>query len=203
MTKIEGEQLLLRLYLRNTDKHGLASASDALVEHARRAGLAGATVLRGTSGIDFHGKLLERRKWSLVEHVPVIVEFVDRAEAIVQFLRSSASIVPAATVATLERAHVLVYRSTAPQVAGGMSVPAPVADLATLPEPEELPMQSSTDGQMLRIFIGDSDSYQGQPLATAIVHRAHELGIAGATVLHGVMGFGAASRIHTSRLLEL
>lgn len=56
---------------------------------------------------------------------------------------------------------------------------------------------------LLRIFIGESDHHHGKPLYEQIVLKARELNLAGATVLRGVMGFGAASRIHTAKLLEL
>ncbi len=59
------------------------------------------------------------------------------------------------------------------------------------------------DALLLRIFIGESDRYHGKPLYEQIVLKARELNLAGATVLRGVMGFGAASRIHTAKLLEL
>lgn len=55
----------------------------------------------------------------------------------------------------------------------------------------------------LRIFIGESDQWHGKPLYTAIVETAKKEGLAGATVLHGVEGFGANSRIHTARILRL
>jgi uncharacterized protein len=55
----------------------------------------------------------------------------------------------------------------------------------------------------ITIFIGESDRYQHKPLYAEIVHRAHKQGLAGASVFRGVEGFGAASRIHTSRLLSL
>jgi PII-like signaling protein len=55
----------------------------------------------------------------------------------------------------------------------------------------------------LTIFVGDSDTWHHKPLYTEIVHRAHRAGLAGATVLHGVEGYGASNHIHTTRLLSL
>jgi PII-like signaling protein len=84
--KLEGEQTLLRVHLRNTDKYGWSAATDSLVERAKTRQLAGATVLRGTFGLDVDGKLLESSRWSMIEHVPVIVEFVDIPAKIGAFL---------------------------------------------------------------------------------------------------------------------
>lgn len=64
-------------------------------------------------------------------------------------------------------------------------------------------MKSQSEGQLLRIFIGESDHWEGRPLYEAIVHRARELGLAGATVIRGLEGFGAHSRLHTTRILRL
>jgi PII-like signaling protein len=58
-------------------------------------------------------------------------------------------------------------------------------------------------GKLLRIFIGESDRWHHQPLYEAIVLKARELGLAGATVLRGPMGFGANSRLHTAKILRL
>lgn len=55
----------------------------------------------------------------------------------------------------------------------------------------------------LTIFIGESDQWHRKPLYAEIVHRAHAAGMAGATVLRGVEGFGASSHIHTTRILSL
>ena len=59
------------------------------------------------------------------------------------------------------------------------------------------------EGYLLRIFIGESDKYQGQPLYEWLVLQAQEQGLAGATVLRGLMGFGAHSRIHTFKIERL
>lgn len=206
--KLEGEQTLLRVYLRNTDKHNWFSppAVEELVTRARSHGLAGATVLRGFFGMDLNGRLLETSIWSLVEHVPVIVEFVDHPRAIGRFLAVVSEVVLEG-MATLERGHVLVYRQnrdTADRARMRLEVPGLVEPFSTLPSSEEFPvMKLSEEGQLLRVFIGESDTWQGEPLYRAIVVKARELGLAGATVLKGPMGFGANSRVHTSKLLEL
>jgi len=59
------------------------------------------------------------------------------------------------------------------------------------------------EGQLLRIFIGESDRHDGMPLYQWIVRKARENGLAGATVLRGMEGFGANSRLHTARILRL
>jgi len=55
----------------------------------------------------------------------------------------------------------------------------------------------------LTIFVAESDQWHHRPLYTEVVHRAHAAGLAGASVMRGVEGFGASSRIHTTRLLSL
>jgi hypothetical protein len=206
--KLEGEQTLLRIYLRNTDRHGWFSppVAEALLTRAKAEGLAGATVLRGFFGLDISGKLLETGPWSLVDHVPVIMEFVDGPQVIGRFLSTIEELVHEGLV-TLERAHVLLYRHTHKELERAtmrLDVPGPIAPLSTLPSPEEFPiMKLSENGQLLRVFIGESDYWHETPLYRAIVQKASELGLAGATVLRGPMGFGANSRVHTTKLLEL
>lgn len=64
-------------------------------------------------------------------------------------------------------------------------------------------MKLEGEGLLVRIFVGESDRWEGIPLAEAIVQRAREKGLAGATVLRGVEGFGAHNLIHTARVLRL
>jgi uncharacterized protein len=64
-------------------------------------------------------------------------------------------------------------------------------------------MKMEGEGTLLRIFIGESDTWHGKPLYEAIVEHVRREGIAGATVLRGIEGFGADSRLHTSRILRL
>lgn len=64
-------------------------------------------------------------------------------------------------------------------------------------------MQISEEGYLLRIFVGESDRVGHHPLYEAIVLRARENGLAGATVVRGVMGFGRHSVLHTAKILRL
>jgi PII-like signaling protein len=64
-------------------------------------------------------------------------------------------------------------------------------------------MQVSQDAVLLRIFLGESDKWHGKPLYEAIVLKAREMHLAGATVLRGPMGFGQSSRLHTAKILRL
>ena len=64
-------------------------------------------------------------------------------------------------------------------------------------------MTLTRKGHLLRIFIGESDQHEGVPLYEWLVRRAREHGLAGATVLRGLEGLGASSRLHTAKILRL
>ena len=64
-------------------------------------------------------------------------------------------------------------------------------------------MTLPTDGYLLRIFVGESDKHEGRPLYEWLVLKAREAGLAGATVVRGIEGFGAHSRLHTAKILRL
>ncbi|MCK5356787.1 MAG: DUF190 domain-containing protein [Elusimicrobiales bacterium] len=64
-------------------------------------------------------------------------------------------------------------------------------------------MKLPEDGKLLRIFLGESDMWEGKPLYEQIVIKARELKMAGATVVRGLMGFGAKSHMHMAKILRL
>ncbi len=64
-------------------------------------------------------------------------------------------------------------------------------------------MKLPSEAYLIRIYVGESDKYNGKPLYEVIVNEARRQHLAGATVLRGFLGFGANSRIHTSKLLRL
>ncbi len=64
-------------------------------------------------------------------------------------------------------------------------------------------MRIPTEGKLLRIFIGEQDKWKGEPLHSAIVRLAREEGMAGATVLKGILGFGCKSHLHSPHMFRL
>jgi PII-like signaling protein len=192
--KLEGENELLRIFVDSAKRDRGTPIYERLVLAARATGCRGATVLRAVLGFERGGRLLHATALPLAEHAPMIVEIVDEPSRIDALLEAVAPLLPGLLV-TRERALVIRYR----QREAGAAPPA----LPPRTETEASIMAIPSEGMLLRIFIGDSDRWQGKPLYEEIVRWARELGLAGATVLKGPMGFGAHSRIHTAKILRL
>ena len=200
---IQGEQVLLRAYLQSADRSPHSPTYERLVPAARRAGLAGATVLRGIMGFGSHG-LIQRSTWSLVQHVPIIVELVDSGERIVEFLKGPMEQVMVGGMVTLERANVMLYRHQDYDQPIKLALGASLAPLSTMPRIQaSARMTINEKGVLLRVFVGDSDRFENKPLYEAILQKVRELGLAGATVLRGTEGFGANSVVHRASLLDM
>lgn len=202
--KIDTEQVLCRFHLSNFIRHGMSPLYEWIVEQAHHQGLQGATVLKGFYGLRPDGSVLEEHTWSISQELPVIVEVVDEPAKIETLV---AKVEPAFRegVITLERAHVFLYRAGERDETGPLNVRNIIGTVTTSAAAGVRTMKVPENGVLLRIFIGESDKEPGRdrPLYEAIVRKAREAHLAGATVLRGPMGFGRHSRVHTAKLLEL
>lgn len=200
-----GEQILLRVFLRGGDRAPHVPTHARVVQAARHAKLAGATVLQGILGYGWRG-IAADSSFSLVRHAPLIVEIVDNPAKIAAFVQGPLRKIMAGHggLITLERAAVMMYRQRSHDPPHNLRLAAPLAPLSTVPafDPGS-PMTNNQTGVLLRVFIGDSDKFEKQPLHEAIVQKVRELGLAGATVLRGTEGFGANSVVHKAALLEM
>jgi PII-like signaling protein len=198
-----GEQVLLRIYLQSADRAPRIPSEQRILKAARQEKMAGATVLHGIVGTGYHG-ILKQSAWSLVEHVPVIVEIVDSAEKILNFIHGPLDEIMVGGMLTLERANVVMYRQRAHDRPNAFHLGAALEPLSTMPPISPVKhMKITENGVLLRVFIGESDKFQHQPLHLAIVQKVRELGLAGATVLRGTDGFGANSVVHRAGLLAM
>jgi hypothetical protein len=203
--KLEAEQVLCRVHLSSLARHGSLPLYEWIVDLARREGLQGATVLKGFMGLKRDGTVLRQHALRLSQELPVVVELVDGPRHLERLL---ARLEPAMSdgVITLERAHVVLYRGG--EAGGRARDTVPRCDVVATQErssaAEVKAMATPEDGVLLRVFVGESDreAQGGRPLYEALLERAREQGLAGATVLRGPMGFGRHSRTHSAQLLE-
>ncbi|MEX0704149.1 MAG: DUF190 domain-containing protein [Planctomycetales bacterium] len=112
--KLPAEAELLRIFIGESDKHHGRPLYEAIVEEARRRGLAGATVLRGTLGFGANSRIHTAKILRLSEDLPMVIEIVDQPERIAEFLPDLDDLIAEGLV-TLEKVRVIAYRHNAPR----------------------------------------------------------------------------------------
>jgi len=161
---------------------------NAVLDLFHHKGLAGATVSRGLAGFTGRGAIKTINILDLSSSLPVRIEVVDTAQAIDRVLADVYDMVEHGLV-EVQETQVVKF------AAGDEGVPAE-------PKREEL-MRLVGKAKMLRIHVGADDKWEGEPLTEAIVKRARQLDIAGATVYRGVLGYGAQRRLHKHKPFAL
>lgn len=167
--------------------HG-RSLYNALLELFQHKGLAGATVSRGIAGFTGRGAIHSINIVDLSTDLPVRIEIVDTPDAIDRVLPDVYDMV--------DKGLVEVQDTTVIKFATGEAAPLPAAKKGEL-------MRLIGKAKMLRVHIGEDDRWEGEPLYEAIVKRAAQLDIAGATVYRGILGYGAHKRIHRHKAVAL
>jgi protein CrcB len=189
---IQSRASLLRLYVNSTDRWRGKALYQAVVETARTTGLAGASVFRVELSYGTHGRLNDERSDYESADIPVLIEVIDAPERAERLLAELGSMVGEG-LATVRAVRVFRYAHQGER--RGRAGPAP--------SERSTPMQIEGDAQRVTVYIGSSDTWNGGNLATAIVERCRAMGIAGATVTRGVMGFGKQSLVHKAHFLGL
>jgi len=113
--ELKGNHLLVRIFLGESDRREGVPLYEAIVQHARASGLAGATVLRGIEGFGAHSRIHRSSILRLSEDLPIVVELVDEREKIERFLAEAGPWIGGGMV-TVERVEVVIYR---PPAGGG------------------------------------------------------------------------------------
>jgi hypothetical protein len=115
--KLEGNRLLLRIYLGESNRREGMPLYEAIVQRARETGLAGATVLRGVEGFGANSRIHRASILRLSEDLPIVIEIVDAEEKIRHFLEELEAWIEDGMV-TLEKVEVLLYRPRREREAG-------------------------------------------------------------------------------------
>jgi uncharacterized protein len=177
----------LVIYVNALQHYKSKPAYEAIVQFLRDHGCAGATVTRAVSGYGHSGKIHEAHLFSLTEDVPMRVEVVDSEPKITALLPFIYDMVDKGLIEVQDTE--VIKHSTHK-----------VTEEETEPVKHE---KLEGQAKMIRIYIGEDDRWEGEPLHEAIVKRLRMLDIAGATVYRGLMGYGAQNRVHRSGFLGL
>jgi PII-like signaling protein len=203
---IPGEATFLRLYTNSNEQwHGIPLYR-AIVEEARNDHLGGLSVFPVELGYGARRRIHDRASEYSSFEIPVSIEIVDSAERLVPFVAKLETMVSEGLV-VMSLADVIRYVHAA-EVSD---------DLAVRPETsmgdpsrreqasnEDAPhMKIEGDAKRVTVYIGSADRCGGRNLAVAIVEKCREMGLAGATVSRGIMGFGKQSVIHKAHFLGL
>jgi PII-like signaling protein len=192
---------VLRVYLNASDRlHGKA-VYRRVVETAREMHLAGASVFLVDFSYGAHRQLRDAKSDYLSFHIPVVVEIVDATEKALTLLTALESMIAEGLVVS-RPVRVLRYAGRSTKVEAGGRPEGNVTDTTSV-SGSTTAMKIEGEAQRLTIYIGNSDTWRGRNLVTAIIEKCRALGIAGATATLGTMGFGKNSRIHRAHLLGL
>ena len=208
------EAVLLRVFLQEEDRYGRHALYKAIVGRALEEKMAGATVLLGPLGFGRLRRVRSELNVDALLGLPMVVELVDSAEQIDRFLPILNEMVDSGLV-TLENVRAIRYRredasreTNVSPAARCSSSSRPRSARVALQRPvirrdvREGGMDAPRDVVLLRIFTSVADRFGLEPLYQAIVLRAREMHLAGATVLRGPMGFGQSATLHQRHLFS-
>ena len=205
MMMMPARATLLRFYCKASEKWQGQPLYRAVVEAARRLKLAGASVFPVEAGYGAHRELHDIASEYSSFHIPIVVESVDSSER-VQLLTAELGTIVSEGLVVLRPGRTVLRSGRAGRAEPARTIsPASRVSVTSRTSGEEESPEMKIDGDAKRVtvYVGSSDSWHGRNLAVAIVEQCRTMGMAGATVSRGVMGFGKQSVIHKAHLLGL
>jgi len=177
----------LVVYVNTLQHYKSKPVYEAIVEFAHRHGCSGATVTKAVSGYGRSGKVHEAHLFSITEDVPMRVEVVDSEQKINALLPFIYDMVDKGLI-EVQDTQVIKHSTHKAQ-----------AEESHAMKHEKLEGRA----KLLRIYIGEDDRWEDEPLHEAIVKKLRMMDIAGATVYRGLIGYGAQNRVHRTGFLGL
>lgn len=166
----------------DTQRH-FGPLTDAILTFLLHKGVAGATATRAAAGFGGHRVIHTTKIEVLTEHLPIRIEFIESANKVDELMPTLYDMV---TDGMIEVQDTQVVK---------------IADKERLTPPKIPHTQLKGSARLMRIYMGESDKWEGEPLYEAVVKRLRVMGIAGATVYRGILGYGAKGHTHKGGLL--
>lgn len=175
----------LIIYVSEDDRYHGEALYEAIAHVLHKKGMAGATITKGIAGFGAHGVYHTTKILRLTENLPIRIEVTDTPQKIDSILPTMYAMVEEGLI-EVQDTVIIKYTHKHEEV-------------AKKEKAEVIKLQGQA--KMIRVYISESDLWEGEPLYVAIVKRLRFLDIAGATVYRGIMGYGASSVVHKQHLL--
>ncbi len=180
----KGAARKVTIFVNEDTQHHFGSLSDAILTFLLHKGVAGATATRAMAGFGAHRALHAANMEARAEHLPIRIEFVESASRVDELMPTLYDMVSDGLIEVQDTHVVKSAAKDAP------------------PEPAPPRVELRGAARLMRIYLGESDRWHGEPLYEAIVKRLRLLDVAGATVFRGLEGFGETAELHRRHLLH-
>lgn len=181
-----GKAVKVSIYLTEGSSHHGASTYSSILDFLFFRGVSGATVLKGVAGFGADHHIHSTSSVEISDHLPLKIEFVETREKVNELMGKLEELVGSGMIEVQETT---------------------IAKAAQLSQPKEKAgadhVKIEGAAKMMRIYIGDSDKWQDQPLHEALVRAMRANDLAGVTVYRGIMGYGAHRRVHKDKPFHL
>jgi PII-like signaling protein len=174
----KGPAKKVTIYINEESQHHMMALHDSIMNFLMHKGIGGATATRAYSGFGSHQMLHTLQADVVTPHLPMRIEFVESAGKVEEVLPSLYEMV---TDGLIEVQDTQVVKN---------------ARKMPRPEPRLPHKRQEGPAKLLRVFIGEADKWHGAPLYDAIVQKLRMMEIAGATVIRGILGYGAKGHQH-------
>ncbi len=180
----KGAAKKVTIYVNEDTRHHTESLWSAIFQFLRHKRVAGATVFRPMAGFGAHHVIHSPNMEATMEHMPIRIEFVETAERVDEILPALYEMVADGLI---EVQDTTVIKS---------------AMKGRRTEPSQPHVEIKGAAKMIRIYLGESDRFHGEPLYEAIVKRLSMMDVAGATVYRGILGYGLKRHTHRAGFLH-
>jgi PII-like signaling protein len=182
-----GSAKKVTIYLNQDTRHRMEALWTTIFNYLRQHHVAGASVSRMLMGFGAHQQVHNEMSEYLGEHLPIRIEFIETAEKVEELLPSLYEMVTDGLIEVQDTSIVKSVRK----------------DRERAPLPQGAPQEIAKPGKLVRIYLGESDRYKGEPTYEAIVKKLRMIGFSGATVYKGILGYGVKKHTHKAGLLHL
>lgn len=175
---IKGPAKKVTIFVNEDTQHHMTALHDSIMTFLLHKGVSGATATRAYSGFGSHQLMHTPKVEVLAQHLPIRIEFIETAERVEQLLPALYNMVSDGLIEVQDTTVVKL------------------ASKSGKPEPKLPHERQQGPAKLLRVYLGEADKWQGEPLYEAIVNKLRMMDIAGATVYRGILGYGAKGHEH-------